>query len=200
MISRPQHVRKKRDSILDAAIEAFRELGYENASMDYIAELAQASKRTVYNHFPAKDQLFKEVLSRFFEQIIELKKIEYSAERSLEEQLGEFVDAEIAVTRDASWLGVMKVSLGVVITHPDIAQDTVDQCAGMDNSMIRWLQAAKQDGRLQVDDVELASSIFDAMILGAFTWPAAIHGPMDERKAATLKQALIETFLARYQA
>ena len=56
---------KKRESILDAAVKAFADEGYENASMDRIAEIADASKRTVYNHFPSKDVLFEEVLDRF---------------------------------------------------------------------------------------------------------------------------------------
>ena len=103
------------------------------------------------------------------------------------------------ITRDPGWLGVMKLSLGVVITHPEIAQDTVDQCAGLENSLVAWLQAARADGRLAFERAELVSRVLKSMILGAFTWPASIQGPMDEAEAEALKQELVETFLVRYR-
>jgi TetR/AcrR family transcriptional regulator of autoinduction and epiphytic fitness len=41
----------KRGQILDAAVAEFQERGFAGASMDRIAERANVSKRTVYNHF-----------------------------------------------------------------------------------------------------------------------------------------------------
>ena len=49
---------QKRETIISAAIQIFIEEGFDNASMDRIAERANASKRTVYNHFPSKEELF----------------------------------------------------------------------------------------------------------------------------------------------
>ena len=199
MIAVTRNTRKKRDSILDAAIQAFQEFGYENASMDYIADLANASKRTVYNHFSAKDQLFKEVISRFLSEIMRLKQIRYSSERSLEAQLCDFADAKIAIAHNPSWLGVMKVSLGVLVSHPDLARETVAQCAGLENTLASWLQAAADDGKLDIVDTKLASEVFNSMMAGAFYWPATIHGPMDKHQETRLKREFVETFLARYR-
>lgn len=198
MIAITKNTLKKRNSILDAAIRAFQELGYENASMDYIAELANASKRTVYNHFSGKEPLFKEVIARFLSQIMQLKQIRYSPDRSLEEQLCEFADAKIAIAHNPSWLGVMKVSMGVLVSHPELARETVLQCADIENTLASWLKEAVEDGKLEVEDTELVSKVFDSMIAGAFFWPAAIHGPMDEAEEANLKHECIKTFLARY--
>ena len=50
---------KKRAIILEGAIDVFIEMGYELASMDKIAEVAGVSKRTVYNHFGSKENLFQ---------------------------------------------------------------------------------------------------------------------------------------------
>lgn len=49
---------EKRDAILAAATEVFREAGYERASMAMIAERAGASKTTLYGYFPSKEELF----------------------------------------------------------------------------------------------------------------------------------------------
>ena len=65
MSSQPVSTRltdRKRDAIVVAAIAEFREHGFAGTSMDRIAAAAEVSKRTVYNHFPSKDDLFAEIL------------------------------------------------------------------------------------------------------------------------------------------
>jgi TetR/AcrR family transcriptional regulator, mexJK operon transcriptional repressor len=48
----------KREAILEAANKVFLEVGFGAASMDSIANAAQVSKQTVYNHFGSKEELF----------------------------------------------------------------------------------------------------------------------------------------------
>ena len=50
--------------ILDAAQHMFLEKGYHSASIDEIAELAPASKPTIYSYFPGKEALFTAVVAR----------------------------------------------------------------------------------------------------------------------------------------
>src|SRR5258706_8412417 len=50
--------------ILDAAQRVFLERGYQSASLDEIAEVAPASKPTIYAHFPGKEALFEAVVGR----------------------------------------------------------------------------------------------------------------------------------------
>lgn len=49
--------RSKRDEILQAATACFYERGITASGVDLIAERAGVSKRTLYNHFPSKDDL-----------------------------------------------------------------------------------------------------------------------------------------------
>ena len=49
--------------ILDAAQRVFLKKGYQSASMDEIAELAPASKPTIYSYFPGKEALFAAVVA-----------------------------------------------------------------------------------------------------------------------------------------
>lgn len=49
---------EKTEAIVAAAREAFLTNGYDGASMDQIALLASVSKRTVYNRFRSKEELF----------------------------------------------------------------------------------------------------------------------------------------------
>ncbi len=191
---------RKRDSILDAALEAFQNEGFDNASMDRIAELAGASKRTVYNHFTSKDALFKAVINRFMGEISALKQIPYDAGQSLEEQLALFAEAKLSILDNPAWLGLFKVSLGVLIRDPELARESLAQAETGENHLAHWLEAVTADGRLHVENPELASEIFWAMLSGAFIWPHLIQGPMDSTHIRALKEELIQIFLARYRA
>jgi len=68
--------------------------------MDHIAEVAIASNRTIYNHFPRKEDLLRAVIELFNEEMRLIKNIRYDKTRTLEGQLGEFVDAEISVVQN----------------------------------------------------------------------------------------------------
>lgn len=59
---------RKRDAIVQAAIEEFRQHGFNGTSMDRVAAAAEVSKRTVYNHFPSKEDLFEAILMLMWER------------------------------------------------------------------------------------------------------------------------------------
>lgn len=52
----------KRQAILDAAAQVFREFGFERSSMSEICSRVGGSKATLYNYFPSKEELFLEVM------------------------------------------------------------------------------------------------------------------------------------------
>lgn len=53
---------KKRQAILETAVQVFREVGFHNASMNIIASRVGGSKSTLYNHFPSKEALLLEII------------------------------------------------------------------------------------------------------------------------------------------
>lgn len=190
----------KKEAILDAAERSFQEEGYDNASMDRIAEAAGASKRTVYNHFPSKEALFKAVVNRGLDQVFALKQIPYDPERSLSDQLSDFADAKMAMTQEPSWLGMTKVVLGVFIRDPELAREIMEKADAHEDALVAWLKAAVRDKRIKATNVELAAQVFWAMMMGAFTWPAVFHEVPDPKAAKEMKAELIKTFLSRYGA
>ncbi len=183
---------------MDAAVQAFRDEGFDNTSMDRIAEIAGASKRTVYNHFAGKEALFQAVIDRLMEEMTSLKQIPYDPKRSLEDQLSDFAEAKLAVVRNPSWLSLTKVAVPVFIRNPQLAQATMDKVEAGGDTLVTWLKAAKRDGKLSVRDSELAANVFWSMMTGAFIWPIVFHGPLDPKTIRVLKKELITTFLCRY--
>ncbi|RXK14082.1 TetR family transcriptional regulator [Halarcobacter mediterraneus] len=54
---------EKKEEILKAASEIFKEFGFERASMSKISSRLGGSKATLYNYFSSKEELFFEVIS-----------------------------------------------------------------------------------------------------------------------------------------
>ena len=80
---------RKRQDILAAARAEFLDNGFRDTSMDRVAERAQVSKRTVYNHFPSKEALFSAIAGQFVAEMQQAVYLEYDPQRPLDEQLRE---------------------------------------------------------------------------------------------------------------
>lgn len=193
-------INTKRETILDAATAAFRDEGYECASMDRIAELAGASKRTVYNHFGSKDALFQAVVTRLFEQAVAMSQVAWDPERTLEEQLAKFVRAKTRLSEDQASRCLTRVVLGVYIRQPELLREAVSRVAEDEEALVDWLRRADQAGRLSVPNPELAAHVFAKMSAGVLFWPQLLQGPMDQETREILTREVVDTFLARYRA
>lgn len=190
---------EKRAAILSGATEVFRTEGYENASMDRIAEVAAVSKRTVYNHFGSKDALFAAVVQQLIDQIHALKNIEFDPQRSLESQLHEFARAKTAAIDDPSMLALVRVALGVAIKRPEFAREVMNKAKEGEESLVKWLEAAEKAGALRVPNSFIAAQLFWAMVSGALFWPQVIDAPMSDALRAAAAEEVIETFLCRFR-
>jgi TetR/AcrR family transcriptional regulator, mexJK operon transcriptional repressor len=78
---------RKREAITEAAVRLFLRDGFERTSVDAIAEEAGVSKRTIYNHYGDKENLFLSVIGdtyngmiAIFEQLIDQYLTDVSAE------------------------------------------------------------------------------------------------------------------------
>jgi TetR/AcrR family transcriptional regulator of autoinduction and epiphytic fitness len=195
---RESRINIKRDLILDAATAAFRDEGYESTSMDRIAELACASKRTVYNHFGSKEALFQAVVERLFEHVEALKEVDWDPERPLEHQLADFARAKTLVAEDDSTLCLMRCVLGVFIKQPELVREAIERAADSENKLVRWLEQAHEAGFLVVDDAEKAADLFWSMAGGVLFWPQLLEGRMDPAESERLTKEVVAMFLARY--
>jgi TetR/AcrR family transcriptional regulator of autoinduction and epiphytic fitness len=167
--------------------------------MDRIAELAGASKRTVYNHFGSKEALFQAVVERLFDHVAALKKVDWDPDRPLEHQLADFARAKTLAADDDASLCLMRVVLGVFIRQPELVREAIARAAEDDDTLVRWLRHAHDAGQLAVEDPERAANLFWAMSAGALFWPQLLEGRMDPHERDRLTHEVVQTFLARYR-
>lgn len=199
MTRKSRDTSKKRQAILDAAISTFIENGYEGTSMDMVAENSGSSKRTVYNHFASKEALIEEVFNQFIDDAFAAKEINYDPELSIEKQLGEFADSKIQIADDPKRLGLMRMTLGVFVTHPHMTERAIEYTQSLDDGLEAWLTAANQYGKLKIADPKVAAETFWSLFSGTFFWPAILEGPVEKTRANKLKLEYIKMFMLRYQ-
>ncbi len=83
----------KQKEILLAARQVFALRGFENATLDEIAEQAEYGKGTIYNYFESKDQIFDSVIADGFNEFISIANETCgNADLSLEDSFHRFAE------------------------------------------------------------------------------------------------------------
>lgn len=189
---------EKRKTIIAGAIKAFEREGFERASMDLVAELAGASKRTVYNHFKSKKDLLWAVIGELMAGQTELTKILYAKDESLESQLGRFVDAQIYFVIDEGRLSMVRLLTSIFLQNEELREEASQGNHCQFDHLLQWLKAAKKDNRLKMKDPELAAQVFRGLVEGIINFPAMYSPLKTAEELKPIKDEVIAVFLSRY--
>ena len=191
----------KREAILDAAKRAFLASGVQGTSMDKLAEMAEVSKRTVYNHFATKEELVLHLLSELWTRSMVEADVHYTPGQPLEDQLRRFVDVEIELVSGKEFLGLSRAAAGYYMFQPDKLQDAIADFQSDETALHRWLKAAMADGQLRQADVETAFEQLHSLVKGACYWPQLLGykpGLTDDEKKRLADES-VAMFLSHYR-
>ncbi|NPD45195.1 MULTISPECIES: TetR/AcrR family transcriptional regulator [unclassified Lentimicrobium] len=83
---------KTKENILTQSFQLFINEGYKEVSIQNIVSHCGISKGAFYHHFKSKNDLYEEVLNRFFFNYFNESDFDYSQEKNLKDKLGEFVE------------------------------------------------------------------------------------------------------------
>ena len=189
---------KKKAIIIKGAEDIFISMGYDLASMDKIAEQASVSKRTVYNHFGNKENLFETIVDNLLAERQTLKTIIYNSNKPLKEQLIAFAESEIFLIDSPRRLELSRFLTITFLKDLEYQKKTVARYPSMYNMLYEWMVAAKKDSKMNIDEPALAVRIFYALVIGGLTWPALFTTGFNRKAADPLLHEIIEVFLARY--
>jgi len=192
---------RKREAIIQAAIAEFRAHGFEITSMDKIAATAGVSKRTVYNHFPSKEELFAEILNQLWARIIAEPSVSYDREQPLHEQLRLMLREKVQMMADENFLTLARVAIAATIHSPERAQNMIERMGEREEGLTVWIRAAQADGRLKPVDPEFAAHQVQGLLKAFAFWPQISLGraALDPDAQNTVAESALEMFLARYQ-
>ncbi len=192
----------KRQAIIQAAAEVFREVGFERASMSDIRERIGGSKATLYNYFPSKEKLFFEVMHQAKELELEAITGELDADADdLRRELVRFGQKFMTVLYSADAIAVRHLAIAES-RHSDIGRLSFEQgMAPIEKRVAEFLKKVMKRGVLRTADPKIAaihllslleSELLQRVLLGVIdnVKPESLSGPV--RRA-------IEVFLSGYE-
>jgi TetR/AcrR family transcriptional regulator of autoinduction and epiphytic fitness len=197
MSNPPRLTDRKREAILQAAITEFRANGFEATSMDKIAATADVSKRTVYNHFPSKDDLFAAILLQLWESSAAMTELSYRADRPLREQLLELMQQKMRMLNDAHFMDLARVAIAATIHSPERAKEMIERMDKREEGVTAWIRAAQADGKLKPADPGFAAHLLQGQLKSFAFWPQIAMGqaPLNETEQAAVVQTAVDMFL-----
>lgn len=193
---------RKREAIVRAAVEEFRAAGYEATSMDRIAAVAGVSKRTVYNHFPSKEELFALILEELWQSSVASVELPYRADQPLDVQLLQLLRQKLDLLGDANFIDLARVAMAEIIHSPERAQAIVCRMGEKESGVSAWIRAAIADGRLRQVDPEFAGHQLQGLVKSFAFWPQVTMGqaPLAQAERTRVAESAVAMFLGFYAA
>lgn len=191
---------KKRKDIIEAAVEEFRQYGFEGARTTRIAKSAEVSSRTLYNHFPTKDALFDEIVEIIIAETGAIQSAPFDPERPVREQLVQSLEDYIAAITDERYLGLNRMAMTEYLRDLELAQRVFAR-AEMSNNPVRSIVAgAVQSGQLEEVEPNYATELLTAGAKAFFFWPKFLIGADNEDGSTAIIEDCVDMFLMKYQA
>lgn len=192
----------KHQAILDAAKKAFQEFGVQATSMDKLAELAQVSKRTIYNHFENKEELVMQLVTDLWNKALVHNSFNFDQTSALDAQLTQLISMEVKLMGDPEYIALSRVAFGHFFYHPEELQKKVAEFSSQETALKRWLKVAKQEGYLTLSDVDFAVSQLHNLLKGSCFWPQVMgmRNSLSNEEQDYLIKETVSMFLSRYQA
>jgi TetR/AcrR family transcriptional regulator of autoinduction and epiphytic fitness len=192
---------QKRAAILQAASESFAKEGFHATTMDGVAARANVSKRTVYNHFASKDELFDALVDGLWAQMAPATTQLPAASLSLEKRLEKLALSRVEVLLSAEVIGLFRIVFAESVRSPALVRAYFGYQQRTDFLGMRTVLAEEQKrGRIKDCNHDVAAAQFWGLVLGPTFWPMAL-GLRSAPDATELELTLAEsvkTFLARY--
>jgi len=160
----------RRNAIVEAAAELFKEMGYERASMNELAKRLGGSKATLYGYFRSKEELFSAVVEavatgHLLDAAQELAVDLVDGQPTLEARLTRFGERMLDVlTHDESALAVYRMVVAEA-GRSNVGQLFYD--AGPAEAMeaiAKVMVAAMDRGELRRSDPKVAAAQFTALV------------------------------------
>jgi AcrR family transcriptional regulator len=191
----------KRRQILDGARRVFMDFGFDGASMGEIAKAAGVSKGTLYVYFTDKNALFQAMVEEIG-SIHNAATLDLDPTEDIVATLRRFGTAYMNVICRPEGGSAVRTVMAIAERMPEIGRRYYGFIvSGWIGRLAAYLEAQTKQGRLTIDDCELAASQFmltcQATLFLPFVFQAK-PAPSAERIAEVVQSA-IRMFVAAYQ-
>lgn len=190
---------ERRQTIMDAAAELFREVGFERASMAAISARLGGSKATLYSYFKSKEELFAAVMvDNMTEQADKMIGLLTNAAEDLRATLIAFGEAYLDLVLSDNAIAMLRT--GMVDGNHD-RLGPILYATGPEHG---WSQVTHQltvwatDGRLIISDPMLASYQLKGLLEAGMMEPRLFGAKPTLDRNLVIRSA-VDGFLKMYQ-
>jgi TetR/AcrR family transcriptional regulator, mexJK operon transcriptional repressor len=201
-ITAPVKGEQRINEILDVAAEAFLEFGYEATSVSAIARRAKASKETFYSRYRTKEELFKAVVFRKTESVIDQFRSLLSRDLPLMETLISFGDALLDLLLQPDSIDRLRIVSMESRRFPVVGQELFyNGPERVSQLLTTYLKERQSAGELREMDAELAAQQFVGLVSTNLVRKALLGIPVDappQERSRRIRSA-VDLFLAGYE-
>lgn len=187
----------KRAAILSAATKIFLKEGYGRTSMDWILAEVGGSKRTLYNHFKSKDDLFEAIVTDVSNRVLAALKLPVDT-ADIRQALITMGVRYLDVLLSPEGLALYRAMVSEAPHFPELAQAFFANGPGRASTRLSEIFQEQTDaGVLKMADPVLSAEQFLGMLRGNIHFKAVLSLSQPSRRQVDEAVALaVETFLA----
>ena len=160
-----------REAIVGAAQRLFLERGFGAVSMDELASAAGVARRTVYNQFTSKEEIFREMLLRVSAQLETALPPGIETQGDVEDVLRLVARMILALHKDPEYLGFLRMVVADSRQFPWIADEFAAVMDPRTERLVRYLAHLTAMGILACRNPLLAAHHFMGMLNELSLWP-----------------------------
>jgi TetR/AcrR family transcriptional regulator, cholesterol catabolism regulator len=185
----------KRERTIAAAVELFYDRGYENTTLDAVAERLGVTKPFIYAHFSSKSELLAEICSRGIASALAAMNGVLALDRRPTGKLAELGRRFVtAVLESQKHIAIFARE------EKNLAADDFRRISAMrrdfDHKLSALLQDGVESGEFQVPDPRLAALAIGGMVSWAYVW----YRPNGRMTLPELAEEMSRLLLAMVQA
>jgi TetR/AcrR family transcriptional regulator of autoinduction and epiphytic fitness len=160
-----------RGAIVEAAERLFLKRGFGSVSMDELAEGAGVARRTLYNQFSSKEEIFREMLLRLSGQLEDAFPPGVETQGDVEDVLRLAARMILELHKNPEYLGFLRMVVADSRQFPWIAEEFATVMDPQTERLVRYLAHLTALGILHCRNPMLAAHQFMGMLNELSLWP-----------------------------
>ena len=188
-----------REAIVEAASRLFLERGFGSVSMDDLAEAAGLARRTLYNQFTSKEEVFREMLLRVSRHLENAFPPGIETQGDVEEVLRLVARMILELHRRPEYLGFLRMVVADSRQFPWIAEEFAAVMDPQTERLARYLAHLTAMGVLNCRNPMLAAHQFMGVLNEFSLWPLMIGRKNVAVPTEEIVEETIEMFLQHYK-
>jgi TetR/AcrR family transcriptional regulator, regulator of autoinduction and epiphytic fitness len=188
-----------REAIVEAAERLFLQRGYGSVSMDELAEAAGVARRTLYNQFASKEEIFREMLLRVSRQLEAAFPPGIETQGDVEAVLRLIAQVILDLHKHPEYLGFLRMVVADSRQFPWIAKEFAAVMDPQTERLTRFFADMAAAGTLDCRNPLLAAHQFMGLLNEFSLWPWMMGHESLTVPDQDIVEETVRMFLQRYR-